>query len=172
MGDVSKKRKYNLRLIRLRRTYTISELAKLLGVHARTVQSWHKQGLKPINPDEGRHLFMGSMVREFLRNRQAKRKHPLKEDEFYCPRCHQARQSKLDKIQIVFTKKKMGKHDMQVIIKDQCAVCECGLNRFSTENRLKNSFWSQFLVRAESRLRGNNYAPVNTDLRGGKNDEN
>ena len=155
MGNVKKKRKYNLRLIRSRRTYTISELAKLLGVHTRTVQTWHKQGLKPINPDEGRYLFMGSSIRDFLGERQKSRKFTLVEDEFYCPRCRKPMKSVHNKIKILISKKRIGKDDIQTTIKGICIKCGCKVNRFSTLNNIKKSFWRRFLTKQDNRLKGN-----------------
>lgn len=141
---MNRKRTYNIRLIHSRRSYSTSELADLFGIHVRTIQSWRKQGLEPINPDESRYLFMGNTVKEFIREKQASRKSALKEDEFYCPRCRQPRKSLPEHIEINITDKQIGKSNFHVQIKGVCEKCQCKLNRFATKNGLKGSIWSRF----------------------------
>ena len=161
-----KKRNHNIRLIRKRRSYTMSELAELLHVHVRTVQSWHKQGMTPIDPDDRPLLFIGAEVQRFLSQRQQARKCPLKEDEFRCPRCRAARTSRPNDLHIVDTGRRMGKVDVSVMIKGVCTECECQMTRFSTRRKVAESVWVRKLKQGQSRLSRDRKATVNTDLEG------
>lgn len=149
---VKKKRTYNIRLIRSRRSYTIAEIASLFRIYVGTVRRWHKQGLEPIDPDDHPILFIGETIREFLKEKQESRKFPLKEDEFFCPRCRQPRKSIQADIVVIITVRKIGKSDFHAQIKGRCTDCGCGLNRFATKNGLKDSFWSEFITQEETRL--------------------
>ncbi len=156
-----------IRFIRKRRSYTMGELAELLLVHVRTVQSWHKQGMTPINPNDRPLLFIGSEVQRFLSQRQQARKCPLKEDEFFCPKCRTAQTSLLRDVYLEDTGRRMGKADVSIMIKGKCTKCECRLTRFSTRRTLEKSVWARKLRQGKARLYRDRKAAVNTDLEGG-----
>ena len=78
-----KKRKHNPNLARLRRSYTFAEIAEVYAVHRRTVQVWRKQGLNVIDDKSKPFLVIGADVRSFLKEKQRRRKHPLKPGEFF-----------------------------------------------------------------------------------------
>lgn len=155
-----------IRFIRGRRSYSMSELSELLHVHVRTVQSWHKQALTPIDPDDKPRLFIGSEIRRFLSQEQKARKCTLKENEFYCPRCRTARTSCPSDVHIVDTGRRMGKVDFSVMIKGKCVECECRLTRFSSRRKVAESVWLRKLKQGQSRLSRDRKATVNTDLEG------
>ena len=163
-----KKRTYNVRLIRARRCYTMSEISLLLKVHVRTVQSWHKQGMVPIDPDDKPLLFQGVEVKRFLSNRQKARKCRLKENEFFCPRCKTPRTSLPRRIRIVDTNRRIGKNDVLVLIRGICDICDCRLSRFSTRNKVKSSFWHRMVEQVRTGLRGDSSPTLNTDFKGGE----
>ncbi len=83
------KKRYSLNIIRAKRSYSVSEAADALDVHVRTVQSWIKSGLRPLEGSRP-YLIMGYNLKSFLTAEIQKQKHPLGPDEFYCVRCHQA----------------------------------------------------------------------------------
>lgn len=164
---MKKKRKYNIRLIRERRSYTMGEIAELLKVHVRTAQVWHKNGMKPIDPDDRPLLFLGLEIKRHLSQGQSSRKCPLKEDEFFCPRCRTARTSCPSDVHIVDTGRRMGKVDFSVMIKGICTECECRLTRFCTRRTLEKSVWARTLKQGQARLYRDRKTTVNTDLEGG-----
>jgi len=76
----------NYRLVKIHRTYTVDEIARLFGIHPNTVRAWRKQGLEPI--DERRPaLFKGLILAQFLRARRQKAKRPCSPGEIYCLPC-------------------------------------------------------------------------------------
>ena len=78
-------RRYNIRRVKIHRTYTPSEVAKLLGVHNHTVGRWIVSGL-PLIERKRPYLIHGADLRAFLAARQP-RKQPLRAGEMYCLRC-------------------------------------------------------------------------------------
>lgn len=154
----------NIRLIIARRSYSTKEIAKLLGVHDRTIQEWHLNGLRPIDEIAKPFLFMGGEIIRFLSERRSSRKVKLGEDEFYCTRCKAARKSDTRNIEIINTKRAIGQGDESVLIKGICHVCGCRLNRFSTKNKLKTLFFMRNNERHRRILKGDLFLPLNTDI--------
>ena len=72
-----KKRKYNPNLVRSRRSYTLEEIAEIYTLHIRTVQDWHINGLKSIDPNRKPLLVLGEEIRRYLKQKSQKRKHKL-----------------------------------------------------------------------------------------------
>ena len=79
-------RRIDPRRIKIHRSYTVEEAAKVLGAHKNTVRLWIKQGL-PVVDERRPTLLRGRDIRAFLENRKAKRKHRLAAGEFYCLKC-------------------------------------------------------------------------------------
>lgn len=80
------KRHPNHRLVKIHRSYTVEEVAKLFGNHRNTVRNWVKSGLATI--DEKRPmLILGHDLVAFVKKRKAKNKQKLKPGELYCVRC-------------------------------------------------------------------------------------
>jgi excisionase family DNA binding protein len=82
-------RRYNVRRVKIHRTYTPAEAAKLLGVHKLTVARWIASGL-PLIEQRRPYLIHGADLREFLAAHQP-RKQPLQPGEMYCLPCRAPR---------------------------------------------------------------------------------
>jgi hypothetical protein len=122
-------KKYHLRLIKTRRSYSFKEAAELLGTHVRTVQSWRKQGLKVI---EGAYpyLVLGSELKAFLGQRQSLRKTKLKSNELYCVACKKA-VVPVD-VKTVANNRIVGKNKQSITLKGVCPHCGNPVNRFGS----------------------------------------
>ena len=80
------KRNPNPRRVKIHRSYTVEEAARLLGVHKNTVRRWIKQGLPTID-DKRPKLILGRDLSAFLQAKRTKNKRPCKPGEMYCLRC-------------------------------------------------------------------------------------
>ena len=115
------------------RAYTFVDMVRDSGLHLRTVQGWHRDGMKAIDETDKPLLFMGE---EILRYRKEKKQRrcigKLKPNEFKCGTCKCARLAKPDSI-IVKLLGKAGKGGVpQTIVKAACSVCGKKLSRIST----------------------------------------
>ncbi len=80
------KRYPNPRLVKIHRSYTVEEIARLLGKHKNTVHNWVKEGLATID-DKRPMLILGPDLVEFIKKRRAKNKQRCKPGQLYCVRC-------------------------------------------------------------------------------------
>ncbi len=74
------------RVIKLRRPYTVGEVADKLQVHDNSVRLWMKQGL-PFMADQRPFLMLGADIVDFLRSRRRKAKQPCGPGEIFCFGC-------------------------------------------------------------------------------------
>lgn len=82
-----KKRHPNHRLVKIHRSYTVEEIARLFDIHKNTVRHWVKEGLAAID-DKRPMLILGHVLAAFLQARRVKNKQKCKLGELYCVRCH------------------------------------------------------------------------------------
>lgn len=80
----------NYRLVKTHRSYTVEEIACLLGVHRGTVREWIKRGL-PTCDERRPILILGYQLSDYLRDRRLKKKRPCSPGELYCVRCRNPR---------------------------------------------------------------------------------
>ena len=123
---------YNIHLIKSRRSYSIGEIASLWGIDRKTCHRWLKnEGLLVIEKNVRPLLVMGADLANFIKERGAKRKAVLKEDEFFCMKCHRPVKAKIGSEKVIKTGKKIGKNNLEQIKKiGICEVCGTKLNRF------------------------------------------
>jgi hypothetical protein len=81
-----RKRYPNHRLVKIHRSYTVEEIAKLFGMHKNTVRRWVKDGLATTD-DKRPMLILGYVLKAFLKARRVKNKQTCKPGELYCVRC-------------------------------------------------------------------------------------
>jgi hypothetical protein len=83
---MKRRRHHNHRLVKIHRSYTVEETAKLFDIHKNTVRRWIKEGLAPVD-DRRPLLILGHDLAAFLQARRAKNKQTCKPGELYCVRC-------------------------------------------------------------------------------------
>jgi len=79
-------RRPNYRLVKIHRSYTVEEIAKLFGSHRNSVRDWIKRGLPAIT-DRKPMLILGRDLSAFLQARRARNKRKCQPGEMYCLRC-------------------------------------------------------------------------------------
>jgi hypothetical protein len=81
-----RKRRPNHRLVKIHRSYTVEEVARLFGTHKNTVRAWVKAGL-PTCDGKRPILILGRELAGYLKARRTKNKRPCQPGEIYCVRC-------------------------------------------------------------------------------------
>lgn len=100
-------RRVNPRLIKLHRSYSPDEAARVLGVHKHTVRNWIKAGLPTV--DKSRPvLILGSEMRAWLEKRQKAAKRPCKPGTMYCFKCREPKAPALGMVEYKPTNDKSG----------------------------------------------------------------
>lgn len=123
------RKKFNLQNIKRSVCYSVLEITELLRVHKRTVLSWHKEGLQPID-NKTPYYFHGFVLREFLKNRQKNKKSKCQAREFYCFKCHVPRKVWGNIIDITIN------NPNTVNLTGICGVCGTKLNRLASIKKL------------------------------------
>jgi hypothetical protein len=81
-----RKRGPNPGRVKIHRSYSVDEAARLFGYHRNTIRNWQKQGLKPIDVRRPT-VFEGLTLAAFLEARRGARRRHLKAGEIYCLPC-------------------------------------------------------------------------------------
>jgi len=92
-------RRYNIRRVKIHRTYSISEAAKLLDVSKHAIRRWIDAGL-PLIERKRPYLIQGGDLRAFLKERQP-RKQPCRAGEIYCVKCRAPKRPAFDDAQFI-----------------------------------------------------------------------
>lgn len=79
-------RRLSARAVKVHRLYTYEEAADVLGVTVQTIRTWRKQKLAVLTQKRP-HCIIGSVLREFIENKNVKAKHPLADDQVFCMTC-------------------------------------------------------------------------------------
>lgn len=82
------RRRPNYRLVKIRRSYTVEEVARRLGVHKNTVRAWISKGL-PVIDERRPTMIHGQELFSFLQRQRAGAKRPCAVEEIYCVKCRE-----------------------------------------------------------------------------------
>ena len=85
-----KKRKPNISLISVRKSYEVREIARLLDRSTYTLRAWINEGL-PVLPGSKPRLIDGAELKAWLDAKWAKRKKPCAIGELHCCKCRNPR---------------------------------------------------------------------------------
>jgi hypothetical protein len=81
-----RKRRPNHRLVKIHRSYSVEDVARLFDIHKNTVRAWVKAGL-PTCDRKRPTLILGLELAAYLQERRTKSRRPCKPGEIYCVRC-------------------------------------------------------------------------------------
>lgn len=123
---------YNLNLITARRSYSVNEISALLGINRKTCGRWIKyEGLKVVEENTSPLLVMGADLIQFIKKKRDERRVSLKENEFFCVKCHKAVRAKPETERTVKTGKRTGKDNREQLRKiGACEICQTKLFKF------------------------------------------
>lgn len=102
-----RKRRPNYRLVKIHRSYTVEEAARLLGTHKNTVRAWLKAGL-PTCDSKRPTVILGAELAAFLHARRTKNKRPCKPGEIYCVRCREPKRPAGDMAEYLLITERLG----------------------------------------------------------------
>jgi hypothetical protein len=79
-------KRLNPRRVKIHRSYTVEEVARLFRVHKNTVRAWVKAGLPAI---DGRRplLILGRDLASFLFSQRQRKRQSCRSGQLYCLRC-------------------------------------------------------------------------------------
>jgi excisionase family DNA binding protein len=83
-------KRLNSRRVKIHRSYTVEEVARLFGVHKNTVRNWLTEGLQKID-DRRPILILGRELARFLHARRERRRQHCRVGELYCFGCRAPR---------------------------------------------------------------------------------
>ena len=130
-----------------RKLYTTKEVSSVIDCCLDTVGNMLKSGLSVVNPGSKPFLILGNDLKDFINKNNQKRKIKLSPTQFLCFKCKTIAESKPEKFSILFTRKKLGKNNMQVILKGECQKCSGTIHKFSTEkiveDRVKSGLYDK-----------------------------
>lgn len=115
-------RRVNPRMAKLHRSYTVDELARVLGVHENSARAWIKVGL-PVVDNNRPTLILGSDFQTWWGKRQRAAKRPLQPGQFLCLKCRQPKSPALGMVELVAVNATTGN------LKAFCETCNTMMNR-------------------------------------------
>lgn len=114
-------RRYNVRRVKIHRSYSVAEVARLLDVSKLTVMRWIARGL-PLIERKRPYLIHGSDLRAFLlANRPARQ--PCGPGEMYCLRCRAPRRPAAEMVDYLPRTAKVG------VLRGICPTCDGLIHR-------------------------------------------
>lgn len=154
-------RRPNPQLVKIHRTCTVDEAARLLSVHKNTVRQWIKQGLQTVD-DRKPTLLHGLDLRDFLQKRRRNAKRPCQPGEMYCVKCREPRRpagAMADYLPISDT---IGN------LRGICPDCETLIHRRVAKAKIVESCGDLDITfpEAASRIKERNFPSVNSDSNG------
>jgi excisionase family DNA binding protein len=138
-------RRYDLRRVKIHRSYTISEAAMLLGVHKHTIIRWIAAGL-PLVVTKRPFLIHGSDLRAFLVAQQP-RKQPCRAGEIYCLPCRSPKRPAGDMIDYI------PKTPTRGLLRGMCPTCHGLMHRLASLATLATVCGDLSVTRQPPRLR-------------------
>ena len=123
-------RRYNPRLAKIHRSYTVEEVADLYKVHKNTVRTWIKNGL--LTCDNRRPiLILGRHLREFLDQQRKKNKKPCRPGTIYCVSCKTPQKPAGDMVDYLPTSDTRGR------LIGICPSCNHMINQITSFSKLE-----------------------------------
>tara|TARA_R110002072_G_scaffold183157_2_gene339447 strand:+ start:532 stop:1005 length:474 start_codon:yes stop_codon:yes gene_type:complete len=115
-------KRINSRLAKLHRSYSVQELASLLGVHKHTVRDWLKAGLPKVDGTRPV-LIHGGEFQAWWAKKRKQQKRPCKPGQLYCFKCREPKPPALGMVEYAATNTATGN------LKALCETCGTMMHR-------------------------------------------
>lgn len=115
-------KRINPRLAKKHRSYTVTELADVLGVHKHTVRGWLKKGLPAIDGAKPA-LILGSEFQAWWKKQRKAAKRPCEPGQMYCFKCREPKAPALGMVEYAATNAATGN------LKAICETCGTMMHR-------------------------------------------
>ena len=154
-----RKRRPNYRLVKIHRSFTVEEIARLFGTHKNTVRAWVRAGL-PTCDKRRSMLILGIDLAAYLQARRTKNKRPCQPGEIYCVRCRAPKRPAGDMAEYQPVTEKFG--NLEAI----CPDCDSIMNRRASRAKLAEIQGNLDISfsEAEPRFNESEQPTVNSDL--------
>jgi hypothetical protein len=123
-------KRLNANLVKIHRSYTVEEVANVLGVHKGSVRNWTKNGLEVCDGSRPM-LILGRVLKPFLTERNQRMKRPCAKDQFYCMKCKKPQNAAGNMVEFVPSTAGKGR------LIAMCQHCEGIVNRFSSKAHIE-----------------------------------
>jgi|SRR4051794_15935972 hypothetical protein len=153
-------RRISPRLAKLYRSYSVVELASILGAHEHTVRGWIKDGLPTVDSTRPV-LILGNDFQDWWSRRRKAAKRPLKPGQLYCFKCRQPKAPALGMVE--YTTTNLTTANLKAI----CETCGTMMHRRARLAALVAIMPNLDLQRREAapRIMEREYPSLNTDNR-------
>jgi hypothetical protein len=154
-----RKRRPNYRLVKIHRSYTVEEIARLFGIHKNTVRAWVRAGL-PTSDSKRQILILGVRLADFLQARRTKSKRPCQPGEIYCVRCRAPKQPAGNMVEYQPITEQLGN------LEGICPDCDLMIYRRASMEKLAQILGKLDITFAEAprQVNKSNEPIVNSDL--------
>lgn len=123
-------KRFNPKLAKIHRSYTVEEAAEAQKVHKKTVRNWIRNGL-PVYDEKRPLLILGTDLRLFLQQQKNGKKRQCKEGEVYCLKCRAPRKTKPETAKFIQPENGTGR------MFARCRECDSKVNRFFSWRQLE-----------------------------------
>ena len=149
----------NHRLVKIHRSYTVEEAARVLSVHKNTVRRWVKNGL-PTCDNKRPALISGRQLAAFIQACRARNRHTCQPGQAYCVRCRAPKSPAGGMAEYLPVTEKFGN------LKARCPNCDSIMNRCVSLAKLGKICGKMEITFPQALRRlGESYQPtVNSDL--------
>jgi hypothetical protein len=124
-GVSRRRRKIDLRRIRVRVCYFVPEAAALLRVTEGTIRTWLRAGLPALDRNRPT-LILGADLKAWLQGRQISRRHKCGPDELFCLRCRRPRTLRPNSREFI------EKNPKRLMIRGKCSTCDTVMHKVAS----------------------------------------
>jgi len=128
--DSKLSKKINPNCVKIHRNYSVEDIANSLSVHKNTVRGWFKKGLDTIDNNKPA-LVLGSVLKQFLKERRMANKRACKLHEIYCMKCREPRIPAKNMADFKLVNQNRG------CLIALCPVCHSVMNKFVSLGKIR-----------------------------------